>query len=527
MQLHRKIIGCAVAQSLAVLALCAGVFASEPSVSQMESKSYELSVRSMGEQVTFPKGISVAGTSMEGKTIEEARAFIDDYVNTRRSRSVTLSVFGDNVYNYDGSSFGVTWSNPQMVDSLSSYVSDGNFIEQYKKQKDLESGPVNLDIELSFDEASLREKIQALADNFSAEPINATAVRIPEGFSVTEGVAGKSFNVDSITADLKARITDFDNTEGIYYDLPFEEIPPAYTSQDFMGFALLGTWATGNLGPNPNRIHNIELSGSRVNGTLIYPGEEYSALGLYGAQTLDNGYLIAPGYLNGTQVDVPGGGVCQTTTTLYNALIRADVTITQRFAHSMLVTYVAPAMDAAVAEGSKDLKFRNDFEHPIYLESYTTDGKLVMNVWGVDPDPDHRTNFRTDVESVIWLDPLYDVVVDNSKVVYGPNCDPDAKETAPVESHPKVVATSYRQIEERQPDGSWVVVSESRLNHDTYQEMRGLLYIASDVKVVNEPRTCAFGEGVYPYLGWTIFHGIYFKNGEPWNPATAKKNYEP
>ena len=509
-----------------LIGMSASADSSNSSVSASEEKEYDLTVRKNGEDVTFPKGISIEGMNMEGKTVNEAQDFINSYVQTRKDRAITLTVFGDNVFNYNGASFGVAWSNPDAANDLGSYITDGNFIEQYKKQKDLENVPVNIDIQFSYDPGILRGQLQALADNFYAAPINAKATRVPEGFSVTEGLPGRVFDVDYIFNELNAKIMDFDNTEAINYDLPYSEIAPDYTSADFMNYQLLGSYATGNLGKE-SRVHNIQLSASRVNDTLIYPGQTVSALDLYGPQTAESGYQIAPGYLNGTQVDVYGGGVCQTTTTIYNALIRAEVNVTRRHSHSMLVTYVPPALDAAVATGSKDLVFRNDFHHPIYLESYLSDGNLVVNVWGVDEDPNRMVDFTYEVEAVEWLDPLYNVVVDDTVCTYGGYVNLADKLTAPVETHPRVVATSYKVILTRQEDGSWVETNRTRFNHDVYDPMPGLLYVASDCRVENTATNEKKDNMVYPYLGWTIDHKVMFKNGADWNPATAKDNYEP
>jgi hypothetical protein len=118
--------------------------------------------------------------------------------------------------------------------------------------------------------------------------------------------------------------------------------------------------------------------------------------------TEENGYAIASAYANGKVVDSIGGGICQVSTTLYNAIIRAEVEVTMRYNHSMLVSYVDPSDDAAIASGIKDFQFVNNLEYPIYIEGYCSDGWITMNVYGYETRPSNRTiSFESEVLSEV------------------------------------------------------------------------------------------------------------------------------
>lgn len=501
--------------------------ADETSVTDASTKEYNINVRTGGDPV-FLKGISVEGQSLENMTLEEADAWIDSYVTARQNRAITLTVFESNVYNYNGASFGVTIANPEIKDTLTQYITSGNFIDQYKLQKDLENNPVNLEIEMTFDQATLQQVITDLANYFYADPVNASVTKTSSGFEIIPEVYGQSFDVDAITSELTTLISDWDNTDELVYDLPYTTLTPQYTSVNFTFTATpLGSYSTSGLGIE-NRAHNIELSASRVNGTILLPGESASALDLYGEQTEANGYLTAPGYANGQQVPAIGGGVCQTTTTLYNALIRAEITITKRSAHSMLVTYVPPALDASVSTGGPDLQFRNDLENPIYIEMWVDGDTIYCNIWGIDQDLTRRVDFSYEVTSVSFPDPLYNVVVDDTKATYGPDADVSQKTYAEVEVHPEVTAVSYKHVYITDPTTGVETETEvTQWNSDHYRAMTGTLYVASDCNVTNQLVQDTTGNGVYRYLGYDIYHYITFKNGEVWNPATADENYTP
>ena len=121
---------------------------------------------------------------------------------------------------------------------------------------------------------------------------------------------------------------------------------------------------------------------SKINGSIIYPGEEFSVHDAVVPFNAENGYELAGSYENGTTVETYGGGICQVSTTLYNAVIRAELEITERSAHSMIVSYVEPSMDAAISGEYKDLKFKNSTKYPVYIEGYTDGGIIHFNVYG-------------------------------------------------------------------------------------------------------------------------------------------------
>lgn len=106
----------------------------------------------------FPRGVSYAGISLEGKTLEEAKSEIDDYIADRETRYMAWNVLG-NIYEYSADSFGVTCTNPDIVSELDDLTMSGNIVEQYKKQKDLDMSPVNLDLQFSIDTQALHDTV--------------------------------------------------------------------------------------------------------------------------------------------------------------------------------------------------------------------------------------------------------------------------------------------------------------------------------------------------------------------------------
>ena len=116
---------------------------------------------------------------------------------------------------------------------------------------------------------------------------------------------------------------------------------------------VLGTFSTNYASSAAGRKANIANGSKKINGSVIYPGEEFSVYQTVAPFNADNGYKLAGAYENGTTVDAYGGGICQVSTTLYNAVIRAELEVTERSGHSMIVGYVDPSADAAIAESSR------------------------------------------------------------------------------------------------------------------------------------------------------------------------------
>lgn len=154
---------------------------------------------------------------------------------------------------------------------------------------------------------------------------------------------------------------------------------------------MLGTFTTSYSTSGANRSGNVKNGCSKINGTLLYPGDSFSAYETVSPFTEANGYYMAGSYSNGMVVESLGGGICQVSTTLYNAVLLAELDVTERFNHSMIVNYVDPSADAAISGTAKDLKFTNNLDCPVYIEGYTTSDKhITFTVYGQETRPSNR-----------------------------------------------------------------------------------------------------------------------------------------
>ncbi len=265
-------------------------------------------------------------------------------------------------------------------------------LQQLTKPKD--KSQTNLIIQASYGiDAKATENL--IAEKFAelkGAAVNATIKRENGQFVITDGKAGIKVDLKKSTkqiSDYFSKDWTFKETEKFTLITTVDE--PDVKTEDLQQIKdALGTFSTIFKHTN-SRGKNIINATSRFNGLLLLPGETISASDTMGARTPANGYLEAGSYLNGEVVESYGGGICQVSTTLYNAAILAELEIVERSSHSMLVDYVEPSMDAAVAEGVLDLKIKNNSDVPIYIEAVTNGGKLSFTVYGKETRPSGRT----------------------------------------------------------------------------------------------------------------------------------------
>ncbi|NLF35399.1 MAG: VanW family protein, partial [Clostridiales bacterium] len=200
----------------------------------------------------------------------------------------------------------------------------------------------------------------------------------PETYEISPSVIGVSFDVEQAGALLDA------TAAGGACTVPLDLEYPAMTTEQLEAILfhdLLGE-ATSEVGGTQNRRSNVRLSAEACNGKIFMPGGVFSYNNTTGSRTADAGYLPAPAYVGGRSEDEIGGGICQTSSTIYYAALNSNLKIVERHSHSYAVGYVPDGMDATVWFGSLDFRFENDTEHPIKIvtRSYDKGGKRYLNV---------------------------------------------------------------------------------------------------------------------------------------------------
>jgi vancomycin resistance protein YoaR len=233
-------------------------------------------------------------------------------------------------------------------------------------------------------EDEIQTEVKAIADQWDVAAKNGSI----SGFDKATGkftYAGEQNGIvidqDKLTADILAQLKA-KNFQAVIEATGNEVAPKITEAQAKELYKVIGTYTTTTTA-NKDRNKNIELASSALNGLILQPGEEFSFNKTTGERSLAKGYRPAGAYVNGVLVEEPGGGVCQVSSTLYNAVVFAGLTTTERHAHSYEPTYVTPGEDAMVSYGGPDMKFINNSSSAIAIRTSFADRSLKISIVGI------------------------------------------------------------------------------------------------------------------------------------------------
>lgn len=362
-------------------------------------------------------GIYAGDISLSGMTEEEATAAIEEYVTALESTEITLIAADNQQVVVTAGELGISWSNRQLVEEAVTLGTQGNIVQRYKELRDLEHENKIFPIELDFDVTAIDTVLAERCVQYNREAIDMGLVRENGAFSIREGQTGYLLDVENSIDTIYEYLTGDWNHETCSIALDVVISEPRGNREELLKVKdVLGTFTTAYTSSNSNRSANIANGCSLIDGTILYPGDEFSAYDTVAPFTQSNGYYMAGSYLNGKVVDSLGGGICQVSTTLYNAVLLSELEVTERHNHSMVVSYVDPSADAAIAESSgKDFKFVNNTEYPIYIEGITQDKKITFTIYGVET--------RAEGHSVEYVSEVLETINPTTEVLY-----PDASQ---------------------------------------------------------------------------------------------------
>ncbi len=243
-----------------------------------------------------------------------------------------------------------------------------------------------IQVEVRIDKSKLSDVIHFIADRVQRPPRNAEVTLVDGEIQIKPGETGLSVDIPKATQFAAAALANPLTTR---VDLPWEEEPPSITTADVASFdTILGQYTTKFRPWEVGRTHNLKLASSKLDNTLIRPGEIFSLNATRGPTSAEAGYREAYIYRNGRVEPAIGGGICQVASTIYNAALRAGLEIIERANHMFTVDYVPLGLDATVYYGVRDLKFRNDLEHPVLLKVKVEGNRL--SAWIIGNSSDQR-----------------------------------------------------------------------------------------------------------------------------------------
>ena len=335
-------------------------------------------------------GVFVETVNVGGMSEDEARTAVAQYRDEYLQRTVEVDVNGKTV-SATLEQLGYNCEVGDVIAKAMQVGKDGNPFTNYAKIREIATTPLVYKLKYDAKEKKIRTFVNKKCKKKCAKAKNAKVKRENGTFVYTDAKEGSTIDVNSTAAQIRKAVEQAKSGDAIRVKADVTIQEPTVT-KDLASRCKdkIGSFQTNFNAGNVSRSKNLSNAARLINDHVIYPGETFSVHDTISPLTEENGYYAAPSYSNGEVVDSIGGGVCQVSTTLYNAVLKAELEVVERSPHSMVVSYVKPSMDAAIAGDYKDFKFRNDTEVPIYIEGGVYSGTIYFNIYGEETRSDDR-----------------------------------------------------------------------------------------------------------------------------------------
>lgn len=346
---------------------------------------------------TFQPGVTINGVELTGYSYDEALNVLTERYASNVGKQVILA-FGDKSWTFTPTQVGAQIDLDRELQQAWAYGKEGSDLERQAEIHALAEEPVDLSAELTFDAEALEAFVNEIKQAIDCEPINATRrVVDSEKFEFTDSAVGYRLDAESLKNQLEDIILN-GGTERI--ELEPEILQPSPSREELeAATVLLAECTTSIKGSSTKRSNNVNLALGLFNFLVVEPDETVSFNKVVGKRTKENGFFEAPEYAGTTVVTGIGGGVCQASTTVYGAVIRAGLEIKERHSHTMTVGYVEASQDAAVNNDDKNLRFINNTGSELFFFAWTDARKetATVKIYGKPIDPNVRIEIISEV----------------------------------------------------------------------------------------------------------------------------------
>ncbi len=329
-------------------------------------------------------GVQAHGTSLAGMSREEARQFFTGVANNRLNRKAAVLSYKDRSFTINPADIKLHGNIDKAVNEAYNIGRDGSAAQNIIMQMYYAMFGRSVTMDASFDEQLLSDKLLQIKHSLDTPPVNATALLQADGtIKKTPAVTGLTLDIQPLITAMTPELQQMNLT----IKLPLEpaEQPPFIQDADLAAMDTVLSCYTTSFYPG-DRGDNIGLAASHLQGALIRSGATLSFNDTVGPRTHEAGYKDAGVIVYGKHSIDVGGGVCQVSSTLYNAILLAGLTPVERTGHFASSSYVPAGRDATVADGLIDFVFRNPLPHPVYLTIANSGSALTVYVLGTKAD---------------------------------------------------------------------------------------------------------------------------------------------
>ena len=418
---------------------------------------------------TILSGISVNGTLIEGLTEEEAIEMLNEKFEKEKTREILLKINGETYY-ITPEQIEVEYNVQMAVEQAYKIGREGNIFQNNFAILKTMLEENNIDVEITYNEELLENVLKGFNSKLPNAMVDNTYCIEDNELIITRGVAGIVVDVESAKQEIINNIQSENNSkieiktiykecpeidiEKIYSEVktepqnasyktdPFEIIPhkngldfdieeakkilseekdeyviklkviePDILTNEIGEEAfpdLLSSFSTKYDETNVSRSKNVKIALSKLDGVVVMPGEVFSYNKTLGKRTEEQGYEYANGFAGGKVVPMLAGGICQVSSTLYDAVLYANLNIVERHNHMFQATYVEPGKDATVVYGSLDFKFENTRKYPIMIKTKSGGGLAEIKIFGIKEEVEYEVEIVTTVLSYTPYKTIYE-----------------------------------------------------------------------------------------------------------------------
>ncbi len=409
-------------------------------------------------------GVHITNLSVEGLTIATAN---EELENTLNDYLATPVLFVHDSYQYK-----------TKLDQLCNIPATKEILKdiwQQEQERDIYSKLANFDgsrsitypLKIDYNPEAIDKMVKEWNANLATDYVNASLeIDKNKGLVVIPGRSGKKVDIDQTLAGLPQEFVFEQGAREIKLPIVIQEQHPPINVADLQNMGELARYTTWYNTGEVDRTHNVKKASDSINGTVIAAGEAFSFNEVVGPRTYETGYKDAMVIVGGLFEPGLGGGICQVSSNLYNAVLLAGLDIVERHNHALAVAYVPVGRDATVAYGLQDFKFRNNTNYPIYVRSVAAGGNLTVNIYG---DMDYKQ--KIEISNVV------DEITEFIEVKKPDNTLPPGTEKVETNGIPGYIVRSFRTFFDQ--DGN--KIKTERLATDRYTPLNKLVLVGPEL----------------------------------------------
>jgi len=415
-------------------------------------------------QKAFYEGVLVENTSLSGLNRDEARRVIEKKLTEAKNNKIVLKC-RENIWTIPLESISYRGLLDEALNEAYVIGRTGNIYRRLIEIFTLRFNKKNIPIFYSYDKNVILTILNDIKKQTDIEATDATVSYKNGNIIKNKENVGFSLDIDKNMNLIENQLMkgNFDNIE-----LILDEKKPKVIYENIKEIdQVLASFSTIFNPQDANRTYNIKLACERINEKVLLPKETFSMNRALGPRTIENGYKDAPVIYKNELIPGPGGGVCQVTTTLYNAVLKTRLNVVERTHHSMPLGYVQPGQDATIAEDYIDLKFQNNKDYAICINAEVSGNSMNIRILGKKEIEDYIVKLKPVI--LEEYEPESDEIIIDDSV-------PDNEQVVVRAAKKGLKVILYRETYDKKGD----LLNKEIISNDVYKPVRGQIKVNSN-----------------------------------------------